>query len=219
MPTVLRRKIKNELEPLIDTIMRVKDNQSFSYQVFKENAIEFHRRNKRAWEIYRAVSELKRSPHQNEKQESLKKLFAYLGRAESLGVTLIDMAVLLLIANGYDFHIESERMPRIRHAFTFKDIERVSTTAKLNFLRDHNMRTLSKMVDTKLRNMIAHLSFTIDDQGTIINERGRIIDIDSKLQASRNIMYQTLLALGSCGFLKFVERQVEKRKSVGKKKN
>ena len=90
-------------------------------------------------------------------------LFTYLGTVETFGNTIVDIVVMLVIANGRDFHIECEyRTPRVRHVEGISDLRKVSLTTKLNFLRDNGIRTLPSMIDSKLRNDVAHLNFTFD---------------------------------------------------------
>jgi hypothetical protein len=92
--------------------------------------------------------------------------FVFLGLVESLGNSIIDLLVLLLVANGRDFHIECQRTtPRIKHALSVADLEaeKVPLTTKLHFLRDNNLKFLASLVDTELRNTIAHLKFDIKD--------------------------------------------------------
>jgi hypothetical protein len=90
-------------------------------------------------------------------------LFTYLGLVETLGHTIIDIVVMLVIANGRDFHIECEYgTPRVRHVEEISDLRKVPLTTKLNFLRDNGIKTLPSMIDSKLRNDIAHLNLTFD---------------------------------------------------------
>lgn len=71
---------------------------------------------------------------------------------------------MLLVANGRDFHIESRSTPRIKHVVSINDLgkERVPLRTKLNFLKDNGVTVLSSVVDTDLRNSIAHLRFKVE---------------------------------------------------------
>ena len=92
-------------------------------------------------------------------------LFAYLGAVETLGNTIVDIVVMLVIANGRDFHIEGKYgTPRVRHVEEISDLHGVALTAKLNFLRDNGIKTLPSMIDSNLRNDIAHLNFKFDPE-------------------------------------------------------
>jgi hypothetical protein len=103
-------------------------------------------------------------------------LFAYLGIVETLGNTIVDIIIMLIIANGKDFHIESEyRTPRVKHVERIFDLNRVPLATKLNFLRDNGIKTLPSMIDSKLRNDIAHLNFTFNPDTKEISIRNRPI--------------------------------------------
>jgi len=105
-------------------------------------------------------------------------LFAYLGTAETLGNTIVDIVVMLVIANGRDFHIDCEyRTPRVRHVEKISDLYKVSLATKLNFLRDNGIKILPSMVDSKLRNDIAHLNFKFDPDTEEIFIRNKPADM------------------------------------------
>jgi len=107
---------------------------------------------------------------------ALVSLFSYQGMVETLGVSLVDVLILLLIANGRALHVERiHNVPRMVHAVDLEDLNplNVSLGAKLNFLDRNRIRT-SEFIDRKLRNDIAHLRFTVDDEGKIfVKRRGK----------------------------------------------
>lgn len=111
---------------------------------------------------------------------------------ESLGNTIVNLVVMLLVADGRDFHIECQHTtPRIKHAMTIKDleIERVSLTTKLNFLRENGLKKFSSLVDTRLRNIIAHLKFDIKDGRVFIKgKHAPKLLIDSALKTFEALM-------------------------------
>lgn len=91
-------------------------------------------------------------------------LFRYFGLVESFGAQLVDLLVLLLVANGYEFHVEREHeVPRIIHATSLKDLRNAFLGPKVRFLERCKLKTTSKIVDVDLRNSIAHLDFEIDE--------------------------------------------------------
>lgn len=95
-------------------------------------------------------------------------LFRYLGLVESFGAQLVDLLVLLLVANGYDFHVEREHeVPRIIHATSLKDLRNAFLGPKVRFLERCGLRATSKIVDVGLRNSIAHLDFEIKENGMV----------------------------------------------------
>jgi hypothetical protein len=83
------------------------------------------------------------------------------------------MIILLLIACGKDFHVEGTRdFPTTFHAATVEDLESpsIGLTVKKRFLERCGLNTTAKLIDTCLRNKIAHLNLTeneIDTNGTI----------------------------------------------------
>jgi hypothetical protein len=100
-----------------------------------------------------------------------RELFFYLGFVESIGNAIVDIVVMLVVANGKDFHIEcGQRMPRVKHADSISDLirERVPLATKLNFLRDNGIVEIPSIIDSKLRNDIAHLNLKIDDEDVYI---------------------------------------------------
>lgn len=151
------KKIASELKPFLDGI-RIKHA---SYELFKRAYLNYKERINPAAQLTLSLDK-----EVDKITSELYKIFCYLGIVESLGNTIIDLVVLLLIANGTDFHIECQhRTPRIKHATTIQDLERerVSLTTKLNFLRDNGLTTLASLVDTQLRNSIAHMNFDLKD--------------------------------------------------------
>ncbi len=101
------------------------------------------------------------------------KMFMYLGLVESLGVAFINLIMLLLITCGSDFHIEQHHhIPRIIHAETIEDLQSTSIglSSKVEFLKNNGLTRTSKLVNTDLRNKIAHLNLSeneIDENGVI----------------------------------------------------
>jgi hypothetical protein len=101
-------------------------------------------------------------------------LFNYLGFVETVGNTTVDIIIMLVIANGIDFHIESQHeTPRIRHVNHIFDLDDVPLRTKLNFLRENGIKTIPSIIDCNLRNDIAHLNFTFDPDTKEITLRGR----------------------------------------------
>jgi len=99
-----------------------------------------------------------------ERTGEINALFLFLGYAEGLGNCFADILSMLLVANGRDFHIESRSTPRIKHVVSMNDLEkeRVPLRTKLNFLEDNGVTVLNSIIDTDLRNRIAHLNFRVE---------------------------------------------------------
>lgn len=161
----INEKVARELEPFLDGL-RMK---SATYEAFRRTVQKSLPRIEQASEIT-----IKLDDDYKKVKSELYATFSYLGFVESLGNTTVDMVVLLLIANGIDFHIECQhRTPRMIHATKIEDLERerVSLTTKLNFLRDNGLKVFTSLIDTKLRNKIAHMKFEV---------RGNRVFVDNK---------------------------------------
>lgn len=167
----LIEKIRSELEPFLDGIR----TEHADVELFKQAYSDFITRYKRARRLLDIIipdfEHLKILVKEDARLRDIYWLFLYLGLVESLGNCVVDMIVMLLVANGRDFHIEcAHATPRIRHAGSINDLEkeRVPLTTKLNFLRDNGISTLASIVDSKLRNAIAHLKFDVKEDKIFI---------------------------------------------------
>jgi hypothetical protein len=122
-------------------------------------------------------------------KDSIQWMFSYLGLVESLGNDLADILIMLLVANGIDFHIDrSEKYPHIRHALEIKDLDGkfVPLGMKLSFLRTYGMNTLCSIIDTDTRNRIAHMKFQVKDSEVLI--KGKPVD-QSLLKSSTELLH------------------------------
>jgi hypothetical protein len=148
-------RIKIELEPLLDRVI----TNNADFELFERAYQYSYKRLSRAFGILMSLT-----TESKKVKSDVFYLFIYLGLVESLGNSVIDLIVLLLVANGKDFHIECQyTTPRIKHALSIQDLEteKVPLTTKLNFLRDNDLSFLASLVDTELRNTVAHLKFEI----------------------------------------------------------
>jgi hypothetical protein len=136
------------------------------------------------------------------------KLFSYLGLSEDLGVTLIDITLLLLIANGRELHFR--KGGGMMHVSRFKDLHRLNLSYKLEFLDTHKLGFVSKIVNKNLRNMIAHLGFTITEDGTIRDSDNKEIDIDAEIEAFWNRVGEIIATFDDRGLLRFIEQESKK---------
>jgi len=137
------------------------------------------------------------------KARSISKLFAYLGLVESLGVTLIDMALILLIANGRELHIRHGG--GIRHVSTLKELRKLDLFYKLEFLKANKLEFVGDLVNRKLRNEIAHLNFQIEENGDIVDSNGQQINIDDKLEKFWERVGHIISIFEEIKFLNWVE--------------
>lgn len=181
-----------ELEPLIRKVFTAKAKAEPEYLRFRKNVNVWQRRFTVAYELSRVITNIGvdkifiprplRTTIQKRKELSFINLFRYLGLVESIGVSLVDMLVLMLVATGHDFHVERiHKEPRIVHATSFDDLKNATLASKLAFLRRNGLTECAKLIDRKLRNDIAHLSFEIDSQGKIKTKHCKELDIENRI--------------------------------------
>lgn len=198
----IQRRIKSELEPFFNDLR----TRHANFELFRRAYGDFATRFAHAMAIFVTILEdFIRAPAQ------IGALFLYLGLVESLGNGIVDIIVMLLVANGRDFHIECRHTtPRIKHVTSLKDLEkeRVPLTTKLNFLRDNDVKELPSIIDTTLRNDIAHLKFDVREDKVYI--KGKLAK--DVLNASFGKLVTALETTETC------LRQFEQEKSLIPKK-
>jgi hypothetical protein len=114
---------------------------------------EIYRTWQRTTEISNIVRDLRTQAQEcPPKTKSMMNLFNYLGYVESIGVALVDIGLVLLIANSKEQLQEFRKLRLIR---------------KIQILKMHRLGYLAELIDRDLRNDIAHLKFEIDENGTI----------------------------------------------------
>jgi hypothetical protein len=163
------QRIKSELRPYLNGIQGL-DINSRRYKLFRVAYEEFRERDEQTREIWSyPMKGLFTKTHTV--KDSIQWMFSYLGLVEILGTALADILIMLLVANGIDFHIDSSwKSPNIKHALTLKDLEGkyVPLGLKLSFLRENGILTLCSIIDTKTRNQIAHMKFQVKDRQVLI---------------------------------------------------
>jgi hypothetical protein len=137
------------------------------------------------------------------KNQSLSKLFAYLGLVESLGVTFVDMTLMLLVANGKEVHIRKDG--GMMHLTKFRDLPRINLIYKLGFLDENGLGFVSNMINRQLRNDIAHLKFKIGDDGEIRGSGNNIVKIDEVLAEFWQKIEKIMALFDYISFLRFLD--------------
>jgi hypothetical protein len=138
------------------------------------------------------------------KARALSKLFAYLGLVESLGVTLTDMSLILLIANGEEVHIRKDK--GILHASTLKELRKLDLIYKLGFLTANKLEFVAGMVNRPLRNDIAHLKFSIGEEGEVKGSNGQVVNVDAVLREFWKRVEEIITIFDHIQFLHFIEQ-------------
>ena len=159
----MKKKIKNEIEPFINEILNMPDEENLAfreeYKTFLVNCFD----SLTILNSFTIERDIKSLPTSIKEQVFL--LYHYLGMVESIGNWITNILVMLLVANGKDFHIESISAPRIRHVYSLNDLEKayVPLKLKLEFLRYYGIKTFPSIIDSSLRNDIAHFNFKIQN--------------------------------------------------------
>jgi len=168
----IQGKIRSELCPFLESIQAAAQ-KSREFSIFKDSLLEFMNKYESKQKIFESMIG-EGIPSVTSRVGELYALFLYLGTVESVGNTVVDILVMLLVANGIDFHIECQHeTPHIKHATSIRDLEeeRVPLTTKLNFLRDNGISEVAKIMDSQLRNDIAHLNFQVKENRTYIRNK------------------------------------------------
>ena len=169
----MKAKIKSELEPFTNKIITIPQTDLVD---FKRDYMKFDKKCTNSIALFLTFGK----PDTEKLHESIKEqvfsLYRYLAIVESVGNIVVDMLIMLLVANGKDFHIESIYAPRIRHVYSLDDLEKVYVPLKmkLEFLNYYGIKTVPSIIDSKLRNDIAHFNFEKIMNKIII--RGKEVD-------------------------------------------
>jgi len=148
------------------------------FEIYEKNCVELYKKWGRAQRISNIIRGLKTEVnYPSDDYKSMSKLFAYLGLVESLGVTLVDMALILLIASGKHVHT---RGPFTKHVTSLNELEKISLSEKLELLKDEGL-DIFEFIDETRRNQIAHLKLTIQNDGEIKDEGNNTIHIDDDI--------------------------------------
>lgn len=212
--------MRAELEPLIEKVSTARAKATPEYLRFKKNVNVWQRRFTKAYELSGMITDIGidqivnprrlRTTIQKRKELSFINLFRYLGLVESIGVSLVDMLVLMLVATGHDFHVERvHKEPRIVHASSFNDLKNATLASKLAFLRRNGLTECAKLIDRKLRNDIAHLSFEIQRQGKIKTKHYKELDIENRIFTFIVLFKTIILIMGEA------QRVLSSRKKKG----
>ncbi|MBN1245244.1 hypothetical protein JXA31_06590 [Candidatus Bathyarchaeota archaeon] len=192
----IQEKIKHEIQPFIDNLLSLSDED---LEDFREDYLKFYKHCDDSIEILDLFkTDFKKLD--TSFKEQIFNLYLYLGMVESLGNLVLDLLVLLLVANGKDFHVESIHAPRIRHLYSLDDLQKtyVPLKMKIDFLDYYGIKTYPKIIDSKLRNDIAHFKFRVDKNKITIKGKGIT---DTLYDNGDTFLLATRLVLGMFGDL------------------
>jgi len=137
---------------------------------------------------------------------SMIKMLVYLGLVESLGATLADIVLMLLIVNGEDVHTKG---PFTRHIRSFKELRDVELGYKLELLKQANLRIFQKILGREIRNNVAHLKFRIGKDGVIQGLGGNPIPIDDAIDEFWRSVTRIMIILEGIGFMKWIRSKAK----------
>ncbi len=137
-----QRKVDLELAPFAEGIKSM-DESLQCFGVFKKAVADFRNRMPNTQALANVFVDTMLF-HMSELREVYVP-FVYLGLVESIGSLYVDFLVLLVVACGQDFHVESMQSNHIlKHAVTFADLEegKVALATRLAFLKNNGITTL-----------------------------------------------------------------------------
>lgn len=187
----IKKEFYSQLKPLLDSVRDTVRSPQES-KIFKQNCLELGARVGKIRQVYDSMAQhvdLLAEELATVDESSVRYFFSiaffHLGLIEITGNFLADFVILHLTANGHDFHIEcAYRTPRMKHVVYLKELEeeRVTLATKLNFIEDCGITVLKSIIDTKLRNDIAHMNFDIKDDKVYIRGKPAMNMITNSLR-------------------------------------
>lgn len=133
------------------------------------------------------LRKLKTEPFSVEERVIISLHLEYLMLVEGMFAPEINFLIFTLIANGRDF-CPTRKGKKVK---TLSDIEKVNLVSRLDFLRKQGFGIITKKINVKLRNSIAHLFYQIEENGNMKVDTKEITQEEyAKLYASlRNISF------------------------------
>ena len=113
------------------------------------------------------------------KQRSLLSLFSYSSLAEGMVSENVQIIAFLLMQNDHDLYDPRD----MRFIDSYKKLGKIDLFVKMQFLERHGFNFITQAIDRNLKNCITHIEYTVNDDGTIIDEKNgeKIIDLDQKM--------------------------------------
>ncbi|MGA3111582.1 MAG: hypothetical protein ABSE15_06055 [Candidatus Bathyarchaeia archaeon] len=125
---------------------------------------------------------------------TLRKAFSYLGLFEASVTTLMDLLLMIFIANHHDFYVFQNKA----YAKNIDDLNDSSLGEKLVFFNHHGLSLLAQNINKNLRNKVAHMDFDVQPDG-MIKIANQTYDLDYeilKLSAMALLITNVLESLG-----------------------
>ena len=149
------------------------------HELFQKDCVCIYEKWREIVELSDILGDMKRDvKYSTEKHRSFGKMLWFMGLVECLGNTLADMVLILFIANGKAVHA---KLPYVRHIDSFSELTQLDLDNKLDFLKEENVSVMSKILNLDLRNAIAGLNFSVDENGVITDRGNNVIQIDQHM--------------------------------------
>jgi hypothetical protein len=173
--TVQLAKLASEFDPFYEKIKGL-DRKGKAFRIFKESYLAYRDKMKvsnRLLGIYSKglIERLQEPP--NISRITFMHPFYYLGFVESVGSTMTNMIVMILVSSGIDFHVVEGKW-KVKHVTSIKELEKrrnLSLTTKLNFLKENKIKEFASAVDSDLRNKIAHMNFQLEGEEICVRRK------------------------------------------------
>ena len=169
-----QKKIKDELKPFLDKIIK---SPKTDIDLVKDTLEKSIVPNREMRELMEAIFQANTQIDENATIiQQIHEMFTYLGLVESLANHYVDILVMLKVASGKDFHIESiNDTPRINHAMCIEDLQNnyTSLKTKLNFLSGSGLKLFVSIIDSarRLRNDIAHFKIRLKNGKILLRNK------------------------------------------------
>jgi len=198
-PNTLAVNVQQELEPFLASFDKL-GAQDEKFQQFKRNYQSFKAKYRKAKKVEDFVMEGLLHDNWTDPDEwenphfIFSAMFAYLGLIETVANCVVDVLVMLLVANGRYFHIHSDNGSHIKHVTSISSLKdgRVDLSIKLDFLKENGVTFFANIVDTKLRNDIAHVNFQIIEADDWVKFKTRLSNGKSYKATAKEILLPRL---------------------------
>jgi hypothetical protein len=160
----IQKKITNELTPLLDNLLTKKADYELFERAFRHFQVKFNKAIRYGRLFAKYATRKKGVPPSL--KDTAYALFSHVVLVESLGNSILDMIVMLLVANGKEFHIH--KRGNIVHVNKMGELENIPLGRKVSFLENNEIKEIAGLVNTTLRNKISHLKFKLKEDNIYI---------------------------------------------------
>ncbi len=207
--TIEYKETKNVLYQLLKNLSSLEKYDellSVQYKNYEQNCLSLYDKWEHSLEISSVLRDLKNEvSYPSERHKAMSQMLSFMGLVESLGVTLTDIILILMIANGKSIHVRKDGI--IKHASTFHDLEKIDNETRKRTLLDGkiNKKLVSNILNFEIRNIAAHLGFKIENDGKIIANSGTVIEINDTINKFWDSVDTITLILQDIDFVSWLE--------------